>query len=201
MKFKAFGAEIRVSFLFTATLTLLTVTSIKQAVFISFFSALFHETGHISAVQKFGGKIKSVELGAFGGRITLGEELSFSPAEDALIAFSGPLVNIILSLISALFYLTAKNDFFSMAAGINFGMAFFNLLPVSSLDGGRIFSYFCGKNLSDKSAGVVTSAVSFAFLSLILFLGFFLIIREGGNFSLLITCSYLLMLSFIRALD
>lgn len=145
MKFKAFGAEIRVSFLFTATLTLLTVTSIKQAVFISFFSALFHETGHISAVQKFGGKIKSVELGAFGGRITLGEELSFSPAEDALIAFSGPLVNIILSLISALFYLTAKNDFFSMAAGINFGMAFLTCYPFLLLTAEEFFLIFAEK--------------------------------------------------------
>lgn len=201
MKFKICGSEVKISFLFTATLTLLTVTSVKSAVFISLFSALFHEAGHIFAVSKFGGKIKSAELGAFGGRITLKEELCFSPFQDAVIAFSGPLVNIVLFSVLILFYLISETEFFLFAACINFGMAFFNLLPVSSLDGGRIFSYFCEKFLSDKASGIVESAVSFFSLTLILFLGFFLIIRKGGNFSLLVTCSYLLMLSFIRALD
>lgn len=201
MTFKIFSVPVKISFLFPAAMTFLMVTSMKEAALISFVSAFFHELGHLLVIKKSGGKIKNIEFGAFGGRITLDGESVLSLKGEAAAAFAGPAVNLILALMFlSLFLLTGKEIFF-LSLAVNSGMGFFNLLPISTLDGGRILSAFLHMHVSDRTSETVLNVLSVIFLAAVLFLGFLLIIRKGGNFSLLVTCCYLVIFGFVRAAD
>lgn len=201
MKFKIFSVPVKISFLFPAAITLLMVTSMKEAALISFFSAFFHEIGHLFAIVKLGGKIRDIEFSAFGGRITLAGENSLSLKGEAAAALAGPLVNFVfaVSAFTAAFFTGEK--IFILISAVNFGMGIFNLIPISALDGGKIFSAFLHMYFNERICNIVSGCVSVFFLVIILFTGFLLIMRKGGNFSLMITCSYLVIFGFVRAAD
>lgn len=201
MTFKIFSVPVKISFLFPAAITFLMVTSIKEAALISFVSAFFHELGHLFAIKKLGGKIKNIEFGAFGGRITLSGESGLTLKGEAAAAFAGPVVNFIFSAVFLVCFLFTGNKSVLLPLAINLGMGFFNLFPISTLDGGRIFSALLHMRFSDRTCDIVLNTVSAIFLLIILFFGFLLIMRKGGNFSLLVTCSYLVIFGFIRAAD
>lgn len=201
MTFKIFSVPVKISFLFPAAITLLMVTPIKDAALISFFSAFFHELGHLFIIKKLGGKINNIEFGAFGGRITLSGENCLSLKGEAASAFAGPAVNLIFAAVFFLCIIFTGNNAFLLPAAINLGMGLFNLLPVSTLDGGRIFSALLHMRLSERSCDIILNTVSAICLLIILFVGFLLIMRKGGNFSLLITCAYLVIFGFVRAAD
>lgn len=201
MTFKIFSVPVKISFLFPAAITFLMVTSIKEAALISFVSAFFHEIGHLLAIKKLGGKIKNIEFGAFGGRITLSGENGLTLKGEAVAAFAGPAVNFIFSAVFLVCFLFTGNKSVILPLAINLGMGFFNFLPISTLDGGRIFSALLNMRFSDRTCDIVLNTVSAIFLLIILFFGFLLIMRKGGNFSLLVTCSYLVIFGFVRAAD
>lgn len=201
MTFKIFSVPVKISFLFPAAMTFLMVTSMKDAALISFVSAFFHELGHLFFIRKSGGKIRSIEFGAFGGRITLDGEDGFSLKGEAAAAFAGPAVNFLLAILFLSCFLLTGKGIFSLSLAVNLGMGLFNLLPISTLDGGRILSAFLHMRFSDRVSGIVLNVLSVIFLVAVLFLGFLLIIKEGGNFSLLVTCCYLVIFGFVRAAD
>ena len=201
MTFKIFSVPVKISFLFPAAITFLMVTSIKEAALISFVSAFFHELGHLLAIKKLGGKIKNIEFGAFGGRITLSGENGLTLKGEATAAFAGPAVNFIFSAVFLICFIFTKSESVLLPFAINLGIGFFNLFPISTLDGGRIFSALLHMRLSDRTCDIVLNTVSAIFLLIILFFGFLLIIQKGGNFSLLVTCSYLVIFGFVRAAD
>ena len=201
MTFKIFSVPVKINFLFPAAITFLMVTSIKEAALISFVSAFFHELGHFFAIKKLGGKIKNIEFGAFGGRITLSGENGLTLKGEATAAFAGPAVNFIFSAVFLIYFIFTGNKSVLLPLAINLGMGFFNLFPISTLDGGRIFSALLHMYLSDRTCDIVLNTVSAIFLLIILFFGFLLIMRKGGNFSLLVTCSYLVIFGFVRAAD
>jgi len=69
-----------------------------------------------------------------------------SKMESGMIASAGPMMNIVLSLMFALFYLFARSDFFPIniwlfGAYINALLAAFNMLPFGPLDGKKIISW------------------------------------------------------------
>lgn len=201
MTFKIFSVPVKISFLFPAAITFLMVTSMKEAALISFVSAFFHELGHLFVIKKLGGKIKNIEFGAFGGRITLMGENGLSLKGEMAAALAGPAVNFIFSTVLFICFLSTGNEKFFLPLAINLGMGFFNLLPISTLDGGRIFFALLHMHLSERTCDIILNTVSAIFLLIILFLGFLLIMRRGGNFSLLVTCSYLVIFGFVRAAD
>src|SRR3989338_1781842 len=84
----------------------------------------------------------------------------------ALVALSGPLTNIILSIVHWLFLTIAH---------LNLLLAIFNLLPIPPLDGSKVFSLLLPKEL----ANAYLSLSSIGFIIIL-----FLLIFNAGPFSL-----------------
>lgn len=199
MKFKIRGVTLEISFLFTGVITLLLMSEMRSAALISLLSAMLHELGHVLALRRCKGEIEGLSFGGFGVRMKLKGGLSLSLRDEIAVAAAGPAVNFILAFISAALCTASDKKLFLIVCAVNTGMAFFNLIPISALDGGRILKNIILLRLNADSAEKISAAVSYIFLFLTLLTAFLLLLKTGFNFSMLVTGGYLILLSLIKA--
>lgn len=113
-----------------------------------FVCVLLHELGHSYVAKSYGVEIKDITLMLIGGVSSM-EEIPRNPLQELKIAFSGPLVSIIIGI--TLFTINfILNNFinnysdsvifmiFNILASINIVLGFFNLIPAFPMDGGRV---------------------------------------------------------------
>jgi Zn-dependent protease/predicted transcriptional regulator len=120
-----------------------------------FTSVLLHELGHSFVARHFGLKVKDILLLPIGGIASLQGRPS-TPRQEIAIALAGPAVNVVLAMgFAAALWLngqapTTAKEFAALTANPslsalllllasgNASLAFFNLLPIFPLDGGRV---------------------------------------------------------------
>ncbi len=129
---------------------------------------LLHEWGHVLAARLCGVRLGTCRVNLFGARLSLAGMLSYR--QELLIAAAGPVVNLLSAAVVLLPHRHAGAETVaayvaSGAAGGVFavsslGLAGINLLPVRSLDGGRILycllSPLCGERIADGFVTVGT---------------------------------------------
>ena len=94
-------------------------------------SAVCHELGHLAGLHLAGAAVESFRLTAFGAEIRA--DTRYLPyGREILCTLAGPAVNLLLALVLA----RTAGDY--ILAGANLLLGCFNLLPVPSLDGGRL---------------------------------------------------------------
>ena len=105
------------------------------------FAALLHELGHFAALRIYGIPVRRVDLEPMGARIVYDDALCPLCA-SAWIAAAGALVNLFVCMAVSLFLALGFFGacrlpllFFALANGF---LAFLNLLPWETLDGGRL---------------------------------------------------------------
>ncbi len=152
-----------------------------------FLTVFLHELGHALTAKKFGIKTKDITLLPIGGLARL-ERLPEKPSEELMVAFAGPLVNIVLALGTSLFIslpnsseeMVAQlangvnaNNFFLNFYLVNIVLAIFNLIPAFPMDGGRVLrallSYKLERHVATKIAARIGQILAVGFI----FLGFF----------------------------
>ena len=121
----------------------------------SFYAVcLLHELGHIAALRFTGGELRSVELSCFGIRMTA------APAADvkrgAAVLLSGPAANLLLYAVLMLTGKCPETASLSLAAGL------FNLLPLSSLDGGALLDMLAEGSVRERQIQLCMKAVRIA---------------------------------------
>jgi Zn-dependent protease/predicted transcriptional regulator len=157
-----------------------------------------HELGHALTAKNFGIKTKDITLLPIGGLARL-ERLPEKPSEELMVAFAGPLVNLILAFITRLFIIlpnTSEEVVAQLANGVNADnfflnfylvnivLALFNLIPAFPMDGGRVLrallSYRLERHVATKIAARIgqTLAVFFVILGFysnpfLIFIGIF----------------------------
>ena len=101
----------------------------------SLISVVVHEFFHVAVAALFGGKLTEIRFGFFG----IAMKASFSGLTsyrcDMLCALAGPVSNIVLGIVSAIF---AKGSLGYIFAGTNLLFGAYNLIPASGLDGGNV---------------------------------------------------------------
>lgn len=121
MKFKIFGIEFEIQFLFFVVLALGFLAENKGILYLLIFSAL-HELGHIACLYLLGGKADKIILSYYG--IGMSHTSKLSVFKEILFLMSGVLVNYIFA-------------FLGIQRNINLALAIINSLPVYPLDAGR----------------------------------------------------------------
>lgn len=177
MNFSFHRVSIRISFWFVAVISIMLILFPETQAFYCFMFCIIHEVGHLLAMLITGRKISCLHFGYFGIKICT--DKSFIPAmKDAFIAIGGPMMNLIAA--SVLFPAGQNN-----LALINLALAFFNLLPVSVLDGGHLLSALFPESKVIKMLSIATC--------ILLFLcGIVTAVYSKKNFTLLIVSLYLI---------
>ncbi|MBR3836277.1 MAG: site-2 protease family protein [Clostridia bacterium] len=177
MTLRILKLKLSVDFWFVAVITLMLVLFPESKAVFCFIMCVLHEAGHLLAMLICGKRADEIQLGYFGMKI-VADKRFLPPIKESIIAFSGPLVNLILF---PLFYTSGKADY----AVINLGLAFFNLLPVTMLDGGHIISAFFPDSKLHRKLSIVCALA-------LLVIGAFIGIYTKENFTIMIVALYLL---------
>ncbi len=177
MSFKLRDISIEVSFWFVAVIALMLTLFPESQAFYCFVFCIIHECGHLLAMLFLQRKVTSIKFGYFG--IKIFTDRKFLPEmKEASIASGGPVINLFAA---AILFIAGQENF----AIMNLALAFFNLLPVSILDGGHILSALFPESKSVKTLSTLCSVF-------LLISGIIIAIYSKKNFTLLIVSLYIL---------
>lgn len=176
-------SKLEVTWGFGALLALALMAGAGEVLPLVVLSALCHELGHLTALRLAGVGVEAFRLTAFGAEIRA--DTRYLPyGREILCTLAGPAVNLALALILA----RVAGDY--LLAGANLILGVFNLLPMPTLDGGRILfllvSWAAGPTAADlvcRWAGLLCAAALTAvtfFLVLLHRTGLFLLLAALG---------------------
>jgi Zn-dependent protease/predicted transcriptional regulator len=158
-----------------------------------FIAVFLHELGHSFAAKVFNIETEYITLLPIGGVSRL-ESLPEKPKEELIVTFAGPLVNIVLGLLTGLFItfpnrsealakelsegVNASNFFLNFFI-VNIILAVFNLIPAFPMNGGRILKALLSlkfeRHVATKIAARIGQFLAMGFILLGFFFNPFLI--------------------------
>ena len=145
---------------------------------LTIISAVIHEGGHIIALLMLKKGRKAMPYGDITGlRIGIG---MLSYKEEFICAVSGPLLNILLWILS-LFW--RSSDYIYTFGLLNLMSAVSNLLPIEEYDGYRALRAIFSMILSDATrVENILRAISFFFSVLMTFFSLFVMLKLGEGY-------------------
>lgn len=181
MIFVVRGVKIRLSFSFAAVVTLTMLLADTPTALVSLLSSVAHETGHLVCLFLCGGRATSVELGAFGMRLTRDEEYLLDYKRELLVLLSGVFVNLTLGTLMLL--LSFRFDLLCLKIGwaVNFIIGGFNLLPFQALDGGRALCVFLLLRQGERRSKKFVSICSHFTVAFLCVVGVYLFLIDRLN--------------------
>ncbi len=143
--------KLRISPLLPLLLLLGTVTKTLPQIVGMYAVLLIHELGHLLIALKLNMGVSYIGILPFGIAIRLREEHCRPNRERILVAAAGPLASFLGAGLTYLCQTKISSDAFFLLFYGNFSLGLFNLLPISTFDGGRILFYL----LSDAFGSII----------------------------------------------
>jgi len=196
MRFKLFGTEIYISFLFAGIITVMLATDRTGLVLPSIFAVLMHEIGHLFAMWVLECAPKQIRLIPASVQIT--SSFSRKYKNDIIVALSGPIVNLVLFLTLYFNYLAFKNELTLHYALLNLIICIFNSLPVLGLDGGTVLYSVLAKKTDLNRAQLTVKIITAVVAVTVLIFAVILTAKHKINISLYIIGIYLLISCIIK---
>ena len=190
MQFYFLKTKVNLSFSFWAVVTLMLMLDRSNTAIITLISAVLHETGHLIMMYAFSAPPEKLTLGFFGMRIDK-RESSLSFLKETIVALAGPIVNLIIALVSFVFYKFYCNEQMLKISTINLMLGLFNLIPIEPLDGARAIKNTLSMFLDEQCIDKILNSILWFFLILLYWLSIKVINLSGYNFTLLIFCIYI----------
>jgi Zn-dependent protease len=143
-------------------------------IFFMFLCVVLHEYGHALMARHYSIKTKDIILSPIGGVARLAQ-LPDKPKQELAIAFAGPLVNLILSILLGVYLIAVENnvsllyfDFFAsngwtdyirLAFITNVALFALNLIPAFPMDGGRVLRALLAIRMGKSKATMWASRI------------------------------------------
>ncbi|MDO4607571.1 MAG: site-2 protease family protein [Clostridia bacterium] len=196
MKFKLFGTEIYVSFLFCAVLCFMLVVDRTGLIIPTLFAVFIHESGHLLAMWAADCQPRAIRLIPASVQIIRG----FSPKAHGEVAITvcGPAANLVIFGVLLANYYIFKSRQSLIFAILNLVLALFNLLPVSGLDGGTLLTIAFARFTDIYKAEAIVRIITAVFAFAVFLLGVYLWVSGTVNLSVFIVAVYLGVCSFIK---
>lgn len=183
VEFKVFGMRVRFTFWFFAVLTMILFLDRSGTAFWALTASLLHETGHVLAFFILHSKPHLLSFELSGIRLVRGG-CGVSVWKEFVILSAGCAVNFVTAVL--------LQQTMPFVAAVHLCLGAFNLLPIHSLDGGKLIRLLFSCLFPYTVSRVLSLVVSYLTVFLLLFVGGLLCIK--GNFTLLITAVYLLLM-------
>jgi len=107
----------------------------------AYLAVFIHEAAHAFVALIFRCKVKRLYFLSFGTKIELEINIE-SRFSKCLIYAAGPLINFLVAIVTMFFMCNFNQEIMKAIVITNLCLGFFNLLPLSPLDGGEILSIF-----------------------------------------------------------
>lgn len=162
-----------------------------------FLSVIMHEFSHYLVAKKLGYFCERIVIYPSGALLS-GSTDEFGFKDEIIISFAGPIYNIIVSIF-CVFLWWIFPEIYNFTADFlvaNLAIAFFNLLPIFPLDGGRVVLAILSSNTNRKLACRITKSITI-FFSLVLFAIFVITLFIEPNFQIGISA----IVVFVSALE
>ena len=162
-----------------------------------FLFALAHEIGHILAMILFKVKIEKIKFGLVN--IDLFQNNSDKLINDKvniIVLLSGSFFNLLLYLFFYFYFFYSGEKIYYFLSLQNLFLGVLNLLPIDSLDGGKILKIILSKYFDFFLVEKILKYISFLILIPLFFLGICVLFYSGCNFSLVILALYLIIFLF-----
>lgn len=156
-------------------------------------SVFLHEMGHAFVGRKLGYQLNLITLLPYGAMLS-GKNTPFKTGDDIKIAVAGPVVNILLLLLSFLLWLIfpAMHNLLGEFIWANIYTFCFNVLPVYPLDGGRVLVALLTRKMPRIKALKITKIIGYVVIAII-FVLFFVSFFFNLNYMLGINALFLLI--------
>ena len=187
MKFRLRGISFCIGYEAVAALTAVLLLDREGRVTACLFAAVLHETGHLIVMRLCACRVNSVRVRLFDVLILADKPRSF--LSDFAVTAGGCMANLIAAIVCSIFS--------PVLTTANLIIGGFNLLPVETLDGGRLLMLILCRRYSANTAVRVVRICSFVFLIPFFLLGAWLLLSTGYNYSLLAISLYLLAVLLI----
>lgn len=183
-------AVVRITCGFLLLLAAVTVLCGVEFTLTMLLAAAVHELGHVACAALCGGAIRGFRLNAAGAELTI--EGRFNYLQEAVIALSGPLAGGLLAA-GALCAGELTHDAWAYRlCGVSALYTLFNLLPLGSMDGGRVLysllCHFAGPLWAERICLICDILCALAFFGF----GFFVLFATGGNCTVLICAVFVI---------
>lgn len=197
MELKYKGTKIKISFLFALSLCIISTLDRSNFICINLLCAALHECGHIAAMLALGERPAEICFTPFGLRIERREMNSMNFKNEAMIALAGPAMNFFLAAGGVIMQRAFSLNLFAFTA-VNVVLGTLNLAVCEPLDGYRAARYFLMQKTSEEKTDKILKISSLVFLFPLAAAGFYVLIKSGYNFSLLLVAVYLCAFLFMR---
>ena len=191
MEFTFRGCRIFVSFWFAAILAVSAVLDPSGGVLCGLLAAVAHELGHLLEIA-----FKMFRVDMVDSRRN---ERSYQ--RDLRIILAGPGLNFLLAALCFPVYLLLPYQWLGMFFSANLLVGFFNIQPIATLDGGVALYAILSVRLGEKKASFWASFFSFGILVTLAALGFWILLRNPYQFSLLFISVYLMGVLVLQKTD
>ena len=162
-----------------------------------FLFALIHEMGHILAMMIFKVKVEKIKFGIINIDLFSGAPDKLIKDEvNVVILFSGSFVNFLLILVFYTWFFHSEEMIYYFFGLQNLFIGALNLLPVDSLDGGKILRIILSRYFDFFLVEKILKYISVLILIPLFLLGVFVLFYSWCNFSLVILALYLIIFLF-----
>ena len=138
------------------------------------FLVLTHEIGHIAVILIMG---EITEFSVRSGAMMIKSRATIPYLYETAIILGGPLMNMTTAIISH--FMGPEEIFHEIFLG-SLVFATVNMLPIKTLDGGRVFYIAMLSVFSDSTAFAISDFISLFLSFLLVFTALYLLFRTGG---------------------
>ena len=164
-------------------------------------AAVAHELGHLLEMARQICLPKKIAFKMFRVDMVDSRRNERSYQRDLRIILAGPGLNFLLAALCLPVYLLLPYQWLGMFFSANLLVGFFNIQPIATLDGGAAVYAILSVRLGEKKASFWASFFSFVILVPLAALGFWILLRNPYQFSLLFISVYLMGVLVLQKTD